>query len=107
MKQLEFKIWGQTYLLGCPDGADDRLLGAVKTVDVAMQKIQDSGMVRARDRIAVLAAVNLVFDLSVPRSSDYVVPITLPEEASTKLSAVLARLDQALNGEDAVPTDVT
>ena len=53
MKQLEVKIMGQSYLLGCPDGGDARLLDAVERVDNAMCKIREAGKVRARDRIAV------------------------------------------------------
>jgi cell division protein ZapA len=64
MKQLEVQIMGQSYLLGCPDGGDGRLLDAVERVDTAMCKIRDGGKVRARDRIAVLAAINLAFDLT-------------------------------------------
>jgi len=64
MKQLEVQIMGQTYLLGCPEGGDARLLEAVERVDTAMCKIRDAGKVRARDRIAVLAALNLAFDVT-------------------------------------------
>jgi len=64
MKQLEVQIMGQSYLLGCPEGGDVRLLEAVERVDTAMCKIRDAGKVRARDRIAVLAALNLAFDLT-------------------------------------------
>ena len=64
MKQLEVQIMGQSYLLGCPEDGDARLLEAVERVDTAMCKIRDGGKVRARDRIAVLAALNLAFDLA-------------------------------------------
>ena len=64
MKQLEVKIMGQSYLLGCPDGGDARLLDAVSKVDLAMCKIRDAGKIKAKDRIAVLAALNLAFELS-------------------------------------------
>jgi cell division protein ZapA len=64
MKQLEVQIMGQSYLLGCPDGGQQRLLDAVEKVDTAMCKIRDAGKVKARDRIAVLAALNLAFDVS-------------------------------------------
>ena len=64
MKQLEVQIMGQSYLLGCPDGGNARLLDAVERVDTAMCKIRDAGKVRARERIAVLAALNLAFDLT-------------------------------------------
>lgn len=64
MKQLEVQIMGQSYLLGCPEGGEARLLEAAQQVDQAMCKIRDAGKVRARDRIAVLAALNLAFDSS-------------------------------------------
>jgi len=64
MKQLEVQIMGQSYLLACPEGGEQRLLEAVEKVDTAMCKIRDAGKVRARDRIAVLAALNLAFDVS-------------------------------------------
>jgi len=64
MKQLDVQIMGQSYLLGCPEGGDARLLDAVEKVDAAMCKIRDAGKIKARDRIAVLAALNLAFELS-------------------------------------------
>ena len=64
MKQLEVKIMGQGYLLGCPEGGEERLQQAVQRVDAAMCKIRDAGKIKARDRIAVLAALNLAFELA-------------------------------------------
>ena len=64
MKQIEVQILGQGYLLGCPEGGESRLLEAVERVDTAMCRIRDAGKIRARDRIAVLAALNLAFDLA-------------------------------------------
>ena len=104
MKQLEVQIMGQSYLLSCPEGGDARLLEAVERVDTAMCKIRDGGKVRARDRIAVLAALNLAFDLgdrgvpNVPNGTG--VGDALAEgEDSPVLAALLSRLDTAL-GED-------
>ncbi len=64
MKQLEVQIMGQGYFLGCPEGGESRLLEAVERVDTAMCRIRDAGKLKARDRIAVLAALNLAFDLA-------------------------------------------
>ena len=64
MKQIDVQIMGQTYVLASPEGGESRLLDAVERVDTAMCKIRDAGKVRARDRIAVLAALNLAFDLA-------------------------------------------
>lgn len=103
MKQLEVQIMGQSYLLGCPDGGDARLLEAVERVDTAMCKIREGGKVRARDRIAVLAALNLAFDLA-DQGTRQPLPATatsgLSGEPSGKLGALLARLDDALNRDD-------
>lgn len=63
-KQVEVQIMGQSYLLACPQGGEQRLLEAVEKVDTAMCRIRDAGKVKARDRIAVLAALNLAFDVS-------------------------------------------
>ncbi len=63
MKQIEAQIMGQTYTLSCPEEAYDKMQQAIEQVDVAMCKIRDAGKVRARDRIAVLAALNIAFDI--------------------------------------------
>jgi cell division protein ZapA len=108
MKQLEVQIMGQSYLLGCPEGGESRLLEAVERVDTAMCKIRDAGKVRARDRIAVLAALNLAFDLSdqhanAPAAAAASAPIgaaaVSPAESSMLLTSLLERLDAAL-GDD-------
>jgi cell division protein ZapA len=111
MKQLEVQIMGQSYLLGCPEGGDARLLDAVERVDTAMCKIRDGGKVRARDRIAVLAALNLAFDLGdrgEPLASTPLVHAApgpaagvavYDGTASPALAALLHRLDEALNDD--------
>ena len=105
MKQIEVKIMGQAYLLGAPEGGEERLQQAVQRVDAAMCKIRDAGKIKARDRIAVLAALNLAFELSEqPKvaaalaSANADVPALSVAKQAT-LGALLARLDQAL-GDD-------
>jgi len=104
MKQLEVQIMGQSYLLGCPDEGDAQLLAAVERVDTAMCKIRDGGKVRARDRIAVLAALNLAFDLADQHAQPAANrPATEPgqeSESSERLRSLLVRLDDALNRDN-------
>ena len=100
MNQLEVQIMGQSYLLGCPEGGEDRLRAAVARVDEAMCKIRDAGKVRARDRIAVLAALNLAFDLSDKPAAGAAAPSdgsAVAESESEALRALLDRLDDALS----------
>ena len=95
MKQLEVQIMGQSYLLGCPPDGDARLLDAVNRVDLAMCKIRDGGKIKARDRIAVLAALNLAFDVPEPAAFKYAQ--AAPGQESAQLAALLERLDTALS----------
>jgi cell division protein ZapA len=64
MKQMEVTILGQSYLLACPEGGEALLQAAVDTVDSEMSAIRDAGKVKARERMAVLAALNLAYRLA-------------------------------------------
>jgi cell division protein ZapA len=110
-KQLEVQIMGQSYLLGCPVGGEARLLAAVDKVDQAMCKVRDAGKIKARDRIAVLAALNLAFEqdqqtenTAAAPSEDTSASSSTPADAAAlngtdheRLSQLLQKLDQALH----------
>ena len=85
---------GQGYVLGCPEGGESRLSEAVGKVDQAMCKIRDAGKIKARDRIAVLAALNLAFDLT-DRSANSVSGSS-SDASSTDLHNLLQRMDAVL-----------
>ena len=84
MKQIEVQILQQSYLLSCPEGHESRLLDAVERVDTAMTRIRDAGKVRARERIAVLAALNLAFEIADREAADLAAGAT-PTTAACKL----------------------
>ncbi len=123
-KQIEVQIMGQSYLLTCPSGGESALLDAVERVDTAMCRIRDAGKVKARDRIAVLASLNLAFELSqkdtqllrlnslrdeaslsdTSNGSEVagtrtVQPAAFDEATRAKLDDLIRRMDQAL-GDD-------
>jgi cell division protein ZapA len=92
MKQMEVTIMGQSYLLGCPPGGEAALTAAVAQVDREMSAIRDAGKVKARERIAVLAALNLAYQLAdTPREAPAVA-----SPASPEVDALIKRLDEAL-----------
>ena len=97
-KQIEVQIMGQSYLLGCPEGGEAKLQAAVGKVDQAMCKIRDAGKIKARDRIAVLAALNLAFDQGEATAAPASTPAASTGDASEqeRLSHLLSRLDQTL-----------
>lgn len=106
MKQVEVSILGQVYMLGCPEGGETLLSNAVAAVDKEMTAIRDSGKVKARERIAVLAALNLGYQLAERSPSNPAAaargaaPSDGPAEAhSAELDDMVRRIDAAL-GED-------
>ena len=97
MKQVEVTIMGQSYLLGCPEGGEGALRQAVANVDREMCAIRDSGRVKARERIAVLAALNLAFVVADrPAAAAPATPSGAPEDRAA-VAALIARIDEALN----------
>jgi cell division protein ZapA len=91
MQQVEVQIMGQGYVLAAPADGVSALKHAVQRVDEAMCKIRDAGKIKARDRIAVLAALNLAFDAPAAET-----PAGAPSPA---LDQLIAKLDAAL-GDD-------
>ena len=109
MKQLEVSILGQVYMLGCPEGGETLLAAAVASVDKEMTSIRDSGKVKARERIAVLAALNVAYQLAErvaapPPAAAVAVAVSAAASPATKgteasIEALVRRVDAAL-GDD-------
>ncbi|MDP2416988.1 MAG: cell division protein ZapA [Hydrogenophaga sp.] len=117
-KQIEVQIMGQSYLLACPVGGESSLLDAVERVDTAMCRIRDTGKVKARDRIAVLASLNLAFELSQKETTSQnaapapihgngpnasasdapAAPMSAQEQA--RIDHLMRRIDQALGNNN-------
>jgi cell division protein ZapA len=89
------------------------LITAVERVDTAMCKIRDAGKVKARDRIAVLAALNLAFETEAASNSLAAANSAAALHSATsnsmvnsnagadaRLTHLLAKLDQALLTSD-------
>lgn len=107
MQQVDVLIMGQSYRLSCPEGHEAPLSQAVARVDQEMTAIRESGKLRVRERIAVLAALNIVFEQLVngsnaaPASTPASTPSTTPSSPAdaAKLDQLIARLDSALNAD--------
>jgi cell division protein ZapA len=110
MKQIEVQIMSQSYLLGCPEGGEAQLMAAVGKVDTAMCKIRDAAKIKARERIAVLAALNLAFESTESTASSdkstsnaaagqAAASIDVDAPPNQQLADLIAKLDEAL-GED-------
>jgi len=115
MKQVEVTILGQSYLLACPEGGETLLQTAVASVDREMSGIRDAGKVKARERIAVLAALNLAYRLAeMPRAAaapvapaqtsaaahgEHAEASEARRAAAAQVETLISRLDTALNDD--------
>ncbi|HEY4066746.1 MAG TPA: cell division protein ZapA [Burkholderiaceae bacterium] len=102
MKQMEVTILGQSYLLGCPEGGEIALLEAVGNVDREMSAIRDGGKVKARERIAVLAALNLAYALAgrpAAKPAPAAAPSAPAATGEVDIEALITRLDHVLGAD--------
>ena len=108
MKQVEVTILGQGYILGCPPGGEATLEAAVSMVDREMSMIRDTGKIKARERIAVLAALNLAYRMAerdgapAPQAPAAQPPTGVVEDsddAQATIISLLAKLDAALSDD--------
>ena len=91
---MEVVIMGQSYVLACPEGREAEMLAAVAQVDREMNSIRAGGRVKARERIAVLAALNMAF--SMPERAP-----ARPADAANgaALDILIQRIDQAIGAD--------
>jgi cell division protein ZapA len=104
MKQMEVTILGQSYILSCPEGGEASLLSAVALVDNEMSAIRDAGKVKARERMAVLAALNLAYQLAdrpgAPPAQK-ASPPAAPRNAAddVQIDTMIARIDSVMGSD--------
>ena len=105
------QIMGQSYVLSAPSEEVSDLRVAISRVDESMCRIRDAGKIKARDRIAVLAALQMAFDsrqqvqnpaepavahgAAAPTSAKQHLPTDLQGNDS-RLATLIYKLDQAL-----------
>ncbi len=98
MEKIEVHIMGQSYILASSSDGEALLRQAVEKVDIAMCQIRDAGKIKARDRIAVLAALNIAAQ-SLSSDSNSAVA-TNPAADAPDYKQLIAKLDDALALDD-------
>lgn len=105
MKQIEATILGQSYMLACPPDGEALLREAVAIVDREMSAIRDAGKVKARERIAVLTALNLAYQRAEQAQLAARTPAPVPQPAlavadgEIDVEHLIRRIDSVL-GQD-------
>jgi len=103
MKQIEATILGQSYVLACPPDGETLLREAVGIVDREMSAIRDAGKVKARERIAVLTALNLAYQRAeaahAPVPAATTGPVAALDASALDLDGLIRRIDSALGND--------
>ena len=62
-KGIDINILGREFRVACPEDEQETLLSAATYLDKKMREIRDQGKVIGVERIAVMAALNLAYEL--------------------------------------------
>lgn len=94
---VEVSILDKDYLVACPESEQDALRRAARHLDSRMREIRTTGKVLGSERIAVMAALNITYDLlensSVSGAADEV------------LRSMDEKLDSALGSRSPEPAE--
>ena len=97
MSYMECELLGQSYTLACHPGCEPMLRLAVQTVEDELTAIRDAGKIKTRERMAILAALNVAFRLA----EQLVAPPPSPEELLEGQQTDRAMIDLMIQQIDA------
>lgn len=85
-------IMGKEYKIACEPEERQRLIDSAQLLDKQMRQIRDSGKVNGADRIAVMAALNLVHELSYLKNQNH----SLRFDLGSSLSEMIQKIENVL-----------
>lgn len=88
---LRLTVMGREFAVACTDADKPLLLQAASELDRRMREVQKSGKVIGLDRCAMIAALNITYDLLQARQES-----VGSNAASVRLRAIRERIDAAL-----------
>lgn len=90
--QVSVRILEKEYQIQCPASERTDLLDSAEVLNAEMRRIRDSGKVVGLDRIAVIAALNMVNEMLHAQAKDKALEGTL----GTRLKVLSERVESAL-----------
>ena len=90
--RVTVKILEKEYQVACPPDERPALVDSAEYLNRKMREIRDSGKVIGLDRIAVMAALNIVNELLQARGQDEVAEVDL----AARLKAMRERVENVL-----------
>jgi cell division protein ZapA len=99
-QSLEVKILERSYTVGCPEEKQGELIRSAKYLDKKMREIRESGKVIGTERIAIMAALNITYEMLNGHTEDNASHDQL-QRINQKLSAAIHALRQQDEKTDA------
>ncbi len=95
-KGMDINILGREFRVACPEGEQEALLAAAQYLDMKMREIREQGKVIGIERIAVMAALNMAFELK-NKSGANSVDIS---SAQRKIKSMEVMIDDAIRAQE-------
>ncbi len=92
-KAVDIYIMGREYRVSCPEAEVESLIQASQYLDFKMREIREQGKVIGAERIAVMAALNMAFEV---QSRSPAAAAVDTDHVQRRIEAMEARIDEAL-----------
>jgi cell division protein ZapA len=95
IKQEQIRLLDKEYTVACPPQEREGLLESARVLDNKMREIRDRGKIVGNERIVVMAALNIIFELMQQQGGD-----RNQSDIELRLRLLNQKLDAALEQED-------
>jgi cell division protein ZapA len=96
VNQETIRLLDKEYTVACPPDEREGLLATARRLDTKMREIRTGGKIVGSERIVVMAALNVIFELLQDKQSDN----SGTQEMSLRLKLIQDKIDSALEKED-------
>ncbi len=95
IKQEQIRLLDKEYTVACPPEEREGLLESARMLDKKMREIRDRGKIVGNERIVVMAALNIIFELMQQQGGD-----NNQGDMELRLRLLNQKLDAAMEQED-------
>ncbi len=95
-KQETIHLLDKEYTVACPPEERDGLLESARRLDAKMREIRTGGKILGSERVVVMAALNVIFELLQDKQSSS----GSSQEMDLRLKLIQEKIDSALEQED-------
>lgn len=96
INQEIIRLLDKEYTVACPPDQHEGLLASARRLDAKMREIRTGGKIVGSERIVVMAALNVIFELLQDRQNDS----SGTQEIGLRLKLIQDKIDSALEKED-------